>query len=115
MTKNAFIFSWDMYGIESIVPITQYEHWDKDNLIRILKDENVQPNPLNGIVRSLVLRAHVNPQRSYEIYAVDCDETMDMLFWKRQWEDFPQQTAEILRERGHKIFSSRETRQPIIK
>jgi len=31
-TQNAFIFSWDQLGIESIIPITKYEHHDKQNL-----------------------------------------------------------------------------------
>jgi hypothetical protein len=41
-TKNAFIFSWDMHGIESIIPITQYENWDtvlkKDYIYKILNN-----------------------------------------------------------------------------
>jgi len=114
MTTNAFLFVWDQFGIESIVPITQYEHWDKDNLIRILKEQPTLPNPLNGIIRSLVLRAKVNNQRNYEIYAVDCSEEMDLVFWKHKWENFPQECVNIIRERGHKIFSNIETRTPII-
>lgn len=115
MTTNAFIFAWDEFGIESIVPITQYEHWDKDNLVRLLKNEAKLRNPLDGIVRSLVLRAQVNAQRRYEIYAVDCSEDMDLKFWQRNWAENPQGMADILRERGHKIFSSLPTQEPVIK
>lgn len=114
MTTNAFIFSWDMYGIESIVPITQYEHQDKINLMRILKEEKTERNPLDDIVRMLILRARFNPQRHYEIYAVDCDSSLDEEFWRTQWAENPQFTADLIRERGHKLYSDRQTKQPVI-
>lgn len=116
MTKNAFLFSWDCYGIESIIPITQYEEIDKHNTIQILKGKDPVPNPLNQIIRRLVMRARYNPQRSYEIYAVDCDSSLDEQFWKTQWQENPQFTAELIRERGHKIFSDyHPNRQVVIK
>ncbi len=114
MTKNAFIFSWDIHGIESIVPISQYEHWDKENLIRLLKEKSRTRNPLDTIVRNLILRAQFNTQRHYEIYAVDCDPSLDEEFWRKQWEENPQFTADLIREKGHKIYSDRQTRKPVI-
>jgi len=109
MTTNAFIFSWDQYGIESVVPITEYEHHEKHNLMRILKDEKPKRNPLNMIVKSLILRARYNPQRHYEIYAVDCHPDLDEAFWLEQWKQYPQETAELIRDRGHKLYSDRRT------
>lgn len=103
-----------MYGIESILPITQYEHWDKNNLIRMLKEEKTVRNPLDAIVRNLLIRARVNDQRHYEIYAIDCSEEMDEKFWWEQWEQFPQETANIIREKGHKLFSNRITKEAVI-
>jgi len=114
MTTNAFLFAWDMYGIVSIVPITQYEGIDKENTLRILKEQERIRNPLDGIVRSLVLRAQMNSQRRYEIYAIDCAIEMDLKFWSLQWNENPQGTAEIIRERGHKIYSDIPNRQPVI-
>lgn len=108
MTKNAFIFSWDHLGIESIVPITKYENWDKDNLIRILSEKATETNPLNAIMQSLLLRARFNSQRHYEIYAIDCDPSLDEEFWHKQWAEHPQFTADLIRERGHKIYSDRQ-------
>ena len=108
MTTNAFIFSWDNLGIESIVPISQYEHWDKQNLIRMLSEKKTEHNPLNSILHNLLLKARFNPQRHYEIYAVDCDASLDEKFWIKQWQEDPQSTAELIRERGHKIYSDRQ-------
>ena len=113
MSTNAFIFSWDQTGIEAIVPITQYEHHDKNQLINLLKDKPRERNPLDSIVRSMVLRARFNTQRHYEIYAVDCSKGLDEAFWREQWEEYPQATAELIRERGHKIYSDRANTKEI--
>ncbi len=114
MTKNAFIFSWDNQGIESIVPISQYENHDKEQLLRLLKEQSRVRNPLDTIVRNLVLRAQFNNHRHYEIYAVDCDPSLDEKFWREQWAENPQFTADLIREKGHKIYSDRQTRKPVI-
>jgi hypothetical protein len=112
-TKNAFIFSWDNLGIESIIPISQYEHVEQQNLIRILSEKPTIKNPLNGVVRSLLLRAQFNPQRHYEIYAIDCTEDMDEEFWRDQWQEYPQATAELIRERGHKLYCDRVNKKQV--
>ena len=114
MTSNAFIFSWCNEGIESIIPITQYEHWDKQNLMNMLAEKPTQRNPLDTIVRNLLLRARFNSQRHYEIYAIDCDKDLDEQFWREQWAEHPQFTAELVRERGHKLFSDRATKNAVI-
>lgn len=111
MTTNAFIFSWDCNGIEAIIPITQYEKWDQENLIRLLKNEDKKSNPLNTIIRTLIMRARFNTQRHYEIYAVDCDSSLDEEFWKEQWSSAPQETADLIREKGHKLYSDRRQTQ----
>ena len=107
MTTNAYIFSWDQLGVEAIIPITQYEHQDKQNLIRILSEKPTVRNPLNDIFRSLLLRARYNTHRHYEIYAIDCDKSLDEKFWREQWDKYPQETADLIRSRGHKLFSDR--------
>lgn len=107
MTTNAFIFSWDIHGIESIVPISKYEHHDKQNLINILSEKRTTTNPMNSILHNLMLRARYNTHRHYEIYAVDCSEELDEEFWKNQWKESPQETADLIRDRGHKLYSDR--------
>jgi hypothetical protein len=107
MTTNAYIFSWDQLGIEAIIPITQYEHQDKQNLIRILSEKPTVRNPLDSIVFGLLMRARFNTHRHYEIYSIDCTEGMDEKFWREQWDNYPQETAELIRERGVKLHSDR--------
>jgi len=114
MTTNAFIFSWDCEGIEAIIPISEYEHIDMENTLRILKEQQIKINPIDGIIQRLIFRAKFNPQRHYEIYAIDCDNDMDAKFWREQWTEFPQETAELIRERGHKLYSDRKIKKDII-
>jgi hypothetical protein len=109
MTTNSFIFSWHCNGVEAIIPISQYEKIDKENTIRILKGEPKLRNPLDNIIRNLILRASFNSQRNYEIYAVDCDTSMDADFWTQQWANSPKFTADLIREKGHKIYSGHST------
>jgi hypothetical protein len=107
MTTNAFIFSWDQLGIEGIVPITQYEDWDKVQLMEILKGNAKKNNPLNQIINAMALRARFNTHRHYEIYAIDCDAELDEQFWKERWEADPQWCADLVRKKGHKLYSDR--------
>ena len=108
MTTNAYIFVWDEFGIESIIPITKYENIDKLNTwARIKGEEPIQRNPLDTIIRNLLMRARFNNQRAYEIYAVDCAESMDEEFWQNQWKENPQECANIVREKGEKLYSNR--------
>ena len=102
--SNSFIFSWDIHGIESIVPIEKYRQHDKDQVINILKGNETVRNPLHSILQSLLIRARLNSQRNYEIYAIDCDESLDEKFWKEQWTSNFESTAEIIRSRGYKLF-----------
>jgi hypothetical protein len=107
MTTNAFIFSWDNTGIESIVPITQYEDWDKIQLMEVIRGTGPQSNPLNHLIGALKLRARANSHRHYEIYAIDCDPELDEVFWSERWDSDPQWCADIVREKGYKIHSDR--------
>ena len=107
MTVNAFLLSWDMYGLESCIPITQYENWDKEQLLSILKENKSKPNPLNQIISMMLFRARANGHRHYEIYAVDCDESYTEQTLRDMFEKDPQGSAELIRKRGAKLFSDR--------
>ena len=114
MTTNAFIFSWDCQGVEAVVPITQYENMDKRNLINILAERKKEHNPINDIIFNLTMRARFNPQRNYEIYAIDCSKELDESFWRAKWEAEPQFCADLIREKGLKIYSDRATKERVI-
>ncbi len=110
LNTNAYIFAWDQQGIESIIPITEYEEWDRDNTMRILKNEPTERNPLWSILQNLILRAKANGQRHYEIYSIDCAFAIDEQEWRDIWATDPQGTADLIRNRGVKVYSDREDR-----
>ena len=112
MTTNAYLFMWNAHGIESIVPITQYEDQHKLDMWNILQEKPTGKNPLDEIIMGMKLRAQFNTVRSYEIYAMDCDEgiTKEDLF--DFWNTSPQAAADLTREKGVRIFSDRNKTRP---
>jgi hypothetical protein len=113
MTKNAYLFMWNCHGIESIVPITQYEDQSKLDMWKILKGEPIGKNPIDDIIGAMTMRARFNPERSYEVYAMDCEEgiTQEDLF--DLWDNSPQYAADLTREKGVCMFSNRNKHRPI--
>ena len=65
MTTNAFLVYWCEEGLESVIPITEYEQWDRDNVFRALSDQPIERNPINGLIQNMILRARFNSQRHY--------------------------------------------------
>jgi hypothetical protein len=59
------------------------------------------------------MRAKLNTHRHYEIYAVDCDEGVNEGLWRVMWETNPQGTADLIREKGLKIYSDRAEKNRI--
>jgi hypothetical protein len=115
MTTNAFLFSWCENGIEAIVPITQYEDFEEKHAFDILKTGKVPKCPLDHIVGSIIMRARANGQRAYEVYTIDCSEELTEEVWKELWENSPQMCADIIREKGVKLYSTRRNVEPVIR
>jgi hypothetical protein len=113
---NTFIISWDMTGLEAVVDVTQDlaagELRDQEVLFDILKDPeanhgNEPWRRINSIIQSMTLRARANTQRHYEIYSIQTVEDIDRSTLERLFEDDPQAAAELIRDRGTKLYSDR--------
>lgn len=107
MTTNAYLVYWCNEGLEGVVPISQYEQIDIENTFRILKDEELARNPVYSIIQSMILRGQMNSQRNYELYAVDCSVDIDKEDLESMFESDPQSAADLIRDRGMKIYSDR--------
>jgi hypothetical protein len=107
MTTNAYLVYWCEEGLESVIPITEYEHYDRDNTFRVLNNQEPMRNPLNQLIQNMLLRARVNSQRHYELYAVDCDASVSEADIEQMFEDDPQSAADLFRSRGHRLYSDR--------
>lgn len=116
MTTNAYLVYWCNEGLEGVVPITEYEQIDVENTFRILKDQDAIRNPVYSIIQSMVLRGRVNSQRHYELYAIDCSENISKEDLEAMFESDPQSAADLIRNRGLKLFSdrARENRVKIV-
>ena len=55
----------------------------------------------------MTLRARANTQRHYEIYSIQTVEDIDKSTLERLFEDDPQAAAELIRDRGTKLYSDR--------
>jgi hypothetical protein len=98
---------WNQYGIESIIPITQYEDQSKLDMWKILKEEPTGKNPLDEIISAMMMRARFNTERSFEIYAMDCEEGITEENLWEFWDNSPQCAADLTRQKGVCIFSNR--------
>jgi hypothetical protein len=102
MTTNAYIFMWCNEGLDSLVPITQYED---QQLIDAVTHGKIMPSKVDYILSYMALRARFNSQRVYEIYAMDCDEDLSEDDLRQCFDDDPQGIVNLIRERGIKLYS----------
>jgi hypothetical protein len=100
---NVFLLSWDMLGLEAVINITEIE---KEATWATLQDK--QTPRLSHIVNSIMMRARTNSQRHYEVYTVTMESGITKEDVCEMFEHNPQAMADLIRERGHKIYSDRE-------
>lgn len=96
---NKFIVMWCSEGLECMFDITDMDH---DAMISGLKNEPIK-TPFN--ISMMMLRARYNDQRSYEIYTFEVQDSISCEEMKDLFNDSPQYFAELIREKGHKIYS----------
>ena len=115
--SKLFLLSWDMYGLESLIDLTTLENLrleeEKIRLIKILSDPTAQDPgdqtgaALNRAVQGILLRARVNSQRHYEVYTIQVDPNINEHDLQDLFKSNPQHAAELIRERGNKLYSDR--------
>lgn len=101
--QNIFLISWDMEGLEAVINISAVE---KEKIWNVLQDKDTNKN-LSQIVNAILLRARYNAQRHYEVYTVAVSEGIDENDLRDMFENDPQGSAELIRERGTKLHSDR--------
>jgi len=113
---NTFIVSWDMAGLEAVIDVTQDlaagELREQEMLFDILKEpDEIHGNEpirrINSIIQTMTLRARYNPQRHYEIYSIQTVDGIDKQTLEQLFKDDPQSAAELIRDRGAKLYSDR--------
>lgn len=102
-----FLLSWDMYGLETCLDITEYQHESEELLIETIRTGTPQKSQFNSILNKMLLRARFNGHRHYEIYAISVSDEIDNEQLVSMFEQDANTSAELIRSRGQKIFSDR--------
>lgn len=108
-----FVAMWDMTGLECLINVTkldkEHEQWEKENIFRILKDQDKTLKPAHVPLEMMIMRARVNGQRCYEIYAFDSELAEQDI--REIFEDSPQVMVDAIRNIGHKFYSDRANKK----
>lgn len=103
-SKNpqTLLLVWDCLGLEYSCNLTNY---DKEVMWSTLKGE--KPTVRIPGLDILILRARSNPQRHYEIYTVQVEPDVSLEDINQMFKDTPQAIVDLVRARGHKLYSDR--------
>ena len=112
-----FVAMWDTTGLESLINVTkiekEHEQWEKENIFRILKEENQTLKPPMVPLMMMIMRAKANSQRHYEIYTFDSELSEQDI--RETFETNPQVMVDAIRNVGHKFYSDRaDKKQQVI-
>ena len=99
---HTLLLVWDCLGLEYAADLTDYE---KDIMWSTLK--GIEPTVRIPGLDILILRARANPQRNYEIYTVQVEPDVSLKDIKKMFKDTPQEIVDLIRARGHKLYSDR--------
>ena len=95
-----FVVMWDCHGLEAVARVPN----PADTTYALLKGE--KPPELPNIMH-WQLRARYNSHRHYEIYSFTAVAGIDEEDIRELFERDPQYAADLVRERGSKIYSDR--------
>lgn len=102
MAHHQFVVMWDQQGLEYVGDYTEYTQAKTWAALSGTECTVTFPNLMH-----LQLRARYNSQRHYEIYTITVDESVTVDDLRDMFETNPQGTADLIRERGHRVYSDR--------
>jgi hypothetical protein len=105
---NTFIISWDQLGVECVFNATEADQQITFEMLQNTYDQTAPRQSSGSILPLLKLRAQFNPQRHYEIYAIEVEQGIDQNDIKNMFEQDPQGSADLVRSRGSCLYSNRQ-------
>jgi len=123
MDTNVFILSWDCYGLEACVDVTDKvqrgNDFEREKIWDLLKDPDNEPRndavkEINKIFFTMSMRARYNPQRHYEIYSIHTNPDITERDLASMFDNAYQGSADLIRERGTTLYSDRSTTERVI-
>ena len=111
MSKSkVYICMWDENGFETLKDCTS---WERQSLMNTIAGKELTPAPVN--LRAMTMRARFNPQRAYEIWSFNTDESIDEdTLWEIAQEN-PQALVDMIRTNGKKLYANAKNIEARIK
>ena len=111
MSKTrVYICMWDERGFETLKDCTS---WERETFLNTIAGKELTPAPVN--LQAMMMRARFNPQRHYEIYTFNTEESLDEDTLWRYAEDNPQALVDMIRDCGKRLYGEPATTEPRIR
>lgn len=107
---RVFVCMWDCNGFEVLKDCSS---WERESLLNTIAGKELSKPPVN--LTSMTMRARFNPQRHYEIYTFNTVEELDEETLWRWADENPQMLADLIRDRGKKLYGEPATTEPRIR
>jgi hypothetical protein len=108
--SRVFICYWDCNGFEVIADMTS---WERQCLLDTIAGKELSAPPVN--IKTMTLRAKFNPQRNPEIWTFNTEDDLDEDALWSYAETNPQELADMIRNRGEKLYGISEYTDPRIR
>ena len=105
--STTYIISWDQLGVECIFNATEADRQITFEMLKGTYDGTTPRHTSGSLLHFLELRARVNSQRHYEIYAIEVENDISQQDLEEMFESNPQGSADLIRNRGTCLYSDR--------
>ena len=99
--SRVYICMWDENGFETLKDCTS---WERDTFLATIAGRDLKPAPVN--LQAMMMRARFNPQRAYEIWTFNTEESLDEDTLWRYAEETPQALVDMIRNRGKQLYAN---------
>lgn len=99
--SRVYICMWDENGFEIIEDCTA---WERESFLDTIAGKALKPAPVN--LQAMTMRARFNPQRAYEIWTFNTEESLDELTLWGYADTNPQALVDMIRNRGKQLYAN---------
>lgn len=110
---DTLIISWDQLGVECVFNASEQDRQMTFEILAGTYDERSPRHSPQSLLNLFLLRARINNHRHYEVYAIEVEEGISADDIKQMFEDSPQSSADLIRSRGRKLYSNRQSETDI--
>lgn len=111
MSKSkVYICMWDENGFEVLKDCTS---WERETFLNTIAGKELTPAPVN--LQAMTMRARFNPQRAYEIWTFNTEESLDEDTLWGYADTNPQALVDMIRARGKRLYSNAKNTEPRIR